>query len=120
MNVRSSARPTAYRKCRRTMASLYRRTLNSCCVRRSTFEVRSSQEISMYQRLVAIALATILFSPALPAGQGKLPPTPAEWGQFEQLVAQTRGGLSPDGKWLAYGVNRSSRDNDLRIRNIGS
>ena len=54
------------------------------------------------------------------AAQGKLPPTAAEWGQFEQLAVQLRGGLSPDGKWLAYGINRSSRDNDLRIRDIGN
>ena len=24
-------------------------------------------------------------------------------------------GLSPDGKWLAYGINRSNRDNELRV-----
>ena len=74
----------------------------------------------MHQRLYVVAFATILLSPALPTSQGKLPPAPHEWGQFEQLVPQARGGLSPDGQWLAYGINRSSRDNDLRIRNIGS
>jgi len=29
-----------------------------------------------------------------------------------------RGGLSPDGKWLAYGINRSNRNNELRIVNV--
>lgn len=31
---------------------------------------------------------------------------------------QPRGGLSPDGRWLAYGINRSSRDNELRILSL--
>jgi dienelactone hydrolase len=29
-----------------------------------------------------------------------------------------RGGLSPDGRWLVYGINRSSRENELRIASI--
>jgi dipeptidyl aminopeptidase/acylaminoacyl peptidase len=28
--------------------------------------------------------------------------------------------LSPDGKWLAYGINRSNRNNELRIANVAS
>src|SRR3954469_16349024 len=54
----------------------------------------------------------------------KVPPTPAEYGQWESLTggggrggaAQT--GLSPDGKWLAYGINRSNGENELRVTNI--
>lgn len=53
------------------------------------------------------------------AGQSKAPLTPADYGKFETLAAQPRGGLSPDGRWLAYGINRSSRDNELRIVPIG-
>ena len=53
------------------------------------------------------------------AGQSKAPVTPADFGKFEMLAAQPRGGLSPDGRWLAYGINRSSRDNELRIVPIG-
>jgi dipeptidyl aminopeptidase/acylaminoacyl peptidase len=30
------------------------------------------------------------------------------------------GGLSPDGKWLAYGINRSNGNNELRITNIAA
>ena len=56
----------------------------------------------------------------LPSAQSKQPPAPSEWGQFEQLGIQPRGGLSPDGKWLVYAVNRSNRNNELRIRNIAS
>jgi dienelactone hydrolase len=44
--------------------------------------------------------------------------TPAEYGQFESLAMPPRGGLSPDGKWLAYAVNRSNRENELRILRI--
>ncbi len=53
------------------------------------------------------------------AGQSQAPVTPADYGKFETLATQPRGGLSPDGRWLAYGINRSSRDNELRIVPIG-
>ena len=74
----------------------------------------------MQQRQISfVALITVL-AVAAPIAQSKQPPSSSEWGQFEQLAMQPRGGLSPDGKWLAYGVNRSSRDNDLRVRNLAS
>jgi dipeptidyl aminopeptidase/acylaminoacyl peptidase len=39
-----------------------------------------------------------------------------EYGQWETLVsAGSYGGLSSDGQWLAYAINRSNRDNELRI-----
>jgi dipeptidyl aminopeptidase/acylaminoacyl peptidase len=65
----------------------------------------------------AIALTVLLFQ-TLPGAQSKHAPGRSEWGQFEQLTGYSRGGLSPDGTWLAYGINRSSRDNELRIRSI--
>ena len=44
---------------------------------------------------------------------------PADYGQWETLLnAGSRGGLSPDGKWLAYGINRSNRNNELRITSV--
>ena len=47
------------------------------------------------------------------------PPVPlADFGRWETLAMQARGGLSPDGRWIAYGVNRASRDNELRIANV--
>jgi dipeptidyl aminopeptidase/acylaminoacyl peptidase len=68
-----------------------------------------------------LALSSSLFA------QTKLPPTPAEYGQWETLVESGGGrggggatGLSPDGKWLAYGINRSNGNNDLRVTNIAS
>lgn len=51
--------------------------------------------------------------------QTKGPAQPADYGQFESLAMPREfGGLSPDGKWLAYGINRSNRNNELRITNI--
>jgi dipeptidyl aminopeptidase/acylaminoacyl peptidase len=53
-------------------------------------------------------------------GQSKRPVDPADYGKFESLSSQPRGGLSPDGRWLAYGLNRSNRENELRIASVGS
>jgi dienelactone hydrolase len=44
---------------------------------------------------------------------------PEEYGRWEQLAAQ-RAPLSPDGRWLVYGINRSSRTNELRVQPAGS
>jgi dipeptidyl aminopeptidase/acylaminoacyl peptidase len=69
---------------------------------------------------LSVALTVGALLPPRSEAQVKSPPTPAEWGEFEQLGLQPRGGLSPDGKWLVYGINRSNRNNELRIRNIAS
>jgi dienelactone hydrolase len=53
-------------------------------------------------------------------GQARPPVALADYGKFETLVTQPRGGLSPDGRWLAYGINRSSRENELRIVSVAS
>jgi hypothetical protein len=50
--------------------------------------------------------------------QVKMPPNAAEYGQFETIAVQPRAGLSPDGRWIAYGINRSNRDNELRITRV--
>jgi dipeptidyl aminopeptidase/acylaminoacyl peptidase len=51
--------------------------------------------------------------------QNKKPPSPSDYGQWETLVSEPRsGGLSPDGKWLAYGINRSNGNNELRLARI--
>src|SRR5579864_1523247 len=59
--------------------------------------------------------------------QTKVPPTPAEYGQWETLAGTGGGrggaavsGLSPDGKWLAYGINRSNGENELRVTNVAT
>src|SRR5262249_27972497 len=47
------------------------------------------------------------------------PPTPADFGQWERLVpAGDRGGLSPDGRWLAYAINRTNGENELRVTGV--
>jgi dipeptidyl aminopeptidase/acylaminoacyl peptidase len=56
----------------------------------------------------------LIFATLLPAQ--KLPLTPKDYGQFESLAPN--GALSPDGKWLAYGVNRSNRESELRISKL--
>jgi dipeptidyl aminopeptidase/acylaminoacyl peptidase len=68
-----------------------------------------------------ILLPTLVLVSALASAtaQTKLPPTPAEYGQFETIALQARAGLSPDGRWIVYGINRSSRDNELRIAPLG-
>jgi dienelactone hydrolase len=73
----------------------------------------------MFMRYTMLRGAMVLCATAIPCvatvGQGKLPATAADFGKFEMLVAQPRGGLSPDGRWLAYGINRSNRNNELRV-----
>jgi dienelactone hydrolase len=67
-----------------------------------------------------IATIALIFSFAIEvAAQTKAPVTPPDYGQWETLATmRENGGLSPDGKWLAYGINRSNRNNELRITNI--
>ena len=52
---------------------------------------------------------------AAAAAQTKPRLTPAEYGQWETLGATS---LSPDGRWLAYALNRSNRNNELRIVSV--
>ncbi|HJR61833.1 MAG TPA: prolyl oligopeptidase family serine peptidase [Vicinamibacterales bacterium] len=71
-------------------------------------------------RRVILAFVCAITAPVILSSQTKHPPARSEWGQFEQLALQPRGGLSPDGKWLVYGINRSNRENELRIRQIAT
>jgi dipeptidyl aminopeptidase/acylaminoacyl peptidase len=63
----------------------------------------------------AAAVALVLFAQTpLP------PPAPADFGPWERLApAGDRGGLSPDGRWLAYAINRTNGENELRVTNVG-
>ena len=46
-------------------------------------------------------------------------PAPADFGQWERLAAAgDRGGLSPDGRWLVYAINRTSGENEIRVTNV--
>src|SRR5947209_2640781 len=75
----------------------------------------------MRSTLIVLAVACTL------SAQTKLPPTPAEYGQWETLVdggggrgGASSGGLSPDGKWVAYGINRSNGNNELRVTSVAA
>ena len=70
-------------------------------------------------REAAVVLLVVVAALTVSAGaQSPRPPAPADYGQWETLAPQPRGGLSPDGKWLTYGVNRSNRNNELRVTNV--
>jgi fermentation-respiration switch protein FrsA (DUF1100 family) len=70
------------------------------------------------RRLVPALLLAFGFCTSIDA-QTKSPVQPPDYGQWESLaIPREFGGLSPDGKWLAYGINRSNRENELRITNI--
>ena len=80
--------------------------------------------VSMRQTYSAPAFAFLALTCCLTA-QTKLPPTPEEYGQWETLVEPGGGGrgsvstgLSPDGKWRAYGINRSNGSNELRVTSV--
>lgn len=74
-------------------------------------------------KLATLALVLTLFAPAftrVTAGQAvPMPPAPADFGQWERLqTTGERGGLSPDGRWLVYGVNRTNGENELRLTSV--
>src|SRR5689334_16325968 len=67
----------------------------------------------------SLFLALFLLLNLAPSGSAQTKPrlTPADYGQWETLGLAT---LSPDGQWLAYGLNRSNRNNELRIVSVAS
>ncbi|MGW8266851.1 MAG: prolyl oligopeptidase family serine peptidase [Longimicrobiales bacterium] len=71
---------------------------------------------------MATALACLLFPPAPAQGQGVRnlqPPGFEDYGKWETLSrAGENGGFSPDGRWIAYPINRSNGENELRILEI--
>jgi dipeptidyl aminopeptidase/acylaminoacyl peptidase len=72
-------------------------------------------------RLIAFRVLVIFGCLLVLEGQSKKPPSPSDYGQWEALVSTGRfGGLSPDGKWLAYGINRSTGKNELRLTRTDS
>src|SRR5262245_36438840 len=61
------------------------------------------------------AFAALLFSSPSAQAQSKAPVTPADYGKWESPAATA---LSPNGLWLAYGVNRVNENNELRLRDL--
>ena len=62
-----------------------------------------------------LLLLIVVISPALLVAQQRRALAPEDYGRWEQLQAQ-RTPLSPDGKWLVYGIGRSNRQNELRLQ----
>jgi len=70
-------------------------------------------------RLPVITASLTLATAISLYGQSKPPVPPSDYGQWESLATfREYGGLSPDGKWLAYAITRSNRNNELRVTNI--
>ena len=70
--------------------------------------IRSTSRVA-----VVLGLASLLSS--VPQAQRARTLEPNEYGRWEQLTAP-RTPLSPDGRWLVYGITRASRDNELRVQ----
>src|SRR5262249_43019860 len=62
-----------------------------------------------------ITLLLLLSLVIIGAAQTKSRLAPADYGKWETLGSTS---LSPDGKWLAFGVNRSNRNNELRVVSV--
>ena len=71
------------------------------------------------KRTVTTFFIGLLILSVMTGAQTKKLATFADFGQWETLArADAYGGLSPDGRWLAHGINRSNRNNELRIMNL--
>jgi dipeptidyl aminopeptidase/acylaminoacyl peptidase len=82
---------------------------------RSRLRIRSLAGDQTLMIRAAVWLAALSLPSSLLA-QAKPPVTPADYGKWESLAPAA---LSPNGQWLAYGVNRVSEENELRIRGVG-
>jgi len=72
----------------------------------------------MRRNLITACLGFLILTIAIGA-QTKPPATFADFGQWEALAtAGSRGGFSPDGQWLVYAINRSNRNNELRVTKL--
>src|SRR5688572_20847124 len=74
-------------------------------------------------RSLHAALVFCLLTFLAPAtAQQRLPAPRTDWGQWERLVPHPRatptGPLSPDGRWLVYGITRTNGKNELHIANV--
>src|ERR1700733_7042844 len=81
----------------------------------------------MRSNFTTLACACVALTCTLSAQTKLTPPAPADYGQWETLIDAGGGrgggaarGLSPDGKWLVYGINRSNGNDELRATNIAT
>jgi dienelactone hydrolase len=66
-----------------------------------------------------VALAAVLRLAVQPSAQSKPTLAPADYDQFESMTAAAgRGGLSPDGRWLATSITRVGGNNELRVAQV--
>src|SRR4029453_77596 len=88
--------------------------------RHGSFSLHFARGFGMKSKSLPLLAAVLAFGVLGDlAAQSKPIPAPAEYGQFESLQASPgNSGLSPDGRWIAYGVNRSNRNNELRIAKV--
>ncbi len=71
------------------------------------------------KRLATLLVPAIIALTIGLAAQTKPPATFADYGKWEMLaLAGARGGLSPDGRFVAYSINRSNRNNELVVANL--
>jgi hypothetical protein len=69
--------------------------------------------------VLGLAILAPAFADATAGQAGVKPPSPADFGQWERLLpAGERGGLSPDGRWLAYAITRTNGENELRVTGV--
>ena len=82
--------------------------------KKSFFSERFVVRRILITALLAVFTITVAFG-----AQTKTPATFADYGQWETLTrAGSYGGFSPDGQWLAYGINRTNGNNELRITKL--
>lgn len=73
----------------------------------------------MRTRATIALLGVVMLAVGLAAQVARKPATFADFGKWETLAsAGSRGGFSPDGRWIAYAINRSNRDNELVMTNL--
>ncbi|MCZ6834143.1 MAG: prolyl oligopeptidase family serine peptidase [Planctomycetota bacterium] len=66
---------------------------------------------------VVLSGRTVIAMQAAPSSVPLKPTlTPADYGQWESLAGN--GILTPDGRWLAYGLRRVNRERELRVRQL--
>jgi len=72
----------------------------------------------MPRSLSALPFVVFVYASLAPSASSQQKPTltAADYGKYESPGPTA---LSPDGRWLAYGVVRVNEENELRLRNLG-
>jgi dipeptidyl aminopeptidase/acylaminoacyl peptidase len=80
------------------------------------------RSVSVFAGLAIVFALTFTSLSAVGRAQGKPVPGFADYGQWETLAAggvrAGGGGLAPNGRWVAYAINRTNGSNELRITNV--